>query len=128
MAEYDDQPVPKVIDFGVAKAVHQPLTEKTMFTALGQIVGTLEYMSPEQAKVNQRDVDTRTDVYALGVVLYELLTGTTPFDKQRLRRRPGTRCCGSFARKNRPSRARGCQTRRERSLRSPPIVTLNLPN
>ena len=85
VAEYDEQPVPKVIDFGVAKAVNQPLTEKTMFTALGQIVGTLEYMSPEQAKVNQRDVDTRTDVYALGVVLYELLTGTTPFDKQRLR-------------------------------------------
>ena len=85
VAEYDEQPVPKVIDFGVAKAVNQPLTEKTMFTALGQIVGTLEYMSPEQAKVNQRDIDTRTDVYALGVVLYELLTGTTPFDKQRLR-------------------------------------------
>ena len=85
VAEYDEHPVPKVIDFGVAKAVNQPLTEKTMFTALGQIVGTLEYMSPEQAKVNQRDIDTRTDVYALGVLLYELLTGTTPFDKQRLR-------------------------------------------
>ena len=85
VAEYDEQAVPKVIDFGVAKAVNQPLTEKTMFTALGQIVGTLEYMSPEQAKVNQLDIDTRTDVYALGVVLYELLTGTTPFDKQRLR-------------------------------------------
>ena len=85
VAEYDQQAVPKVIDFGVAKAVNQPLTEKTMFTALGQIVGTLEYMSPEQAKVNQLDIDTRTDVYALGVLLYELLTGTTPFDKQRLR-------------------------------------------
>ena len=85
VAEYDEQPVPKVIDFGVAKAVNQPLTEKTMFTAFGQIVGTLEYMSPEQAKVNQLDIDTRTDVYSLGVLLYELLTGTTPFDKQRLR-------------------------------------------
>ena len=85
VAEYDEQAVPKVIDFGVAKAINQPLTEKTMFTAFGQIVGTLEYMSPEQAKVNQLDIDTRTDVYSLGVLLYELLTGTTPFDKQRLR-------------------------------------------
>lgn len=85
VAEYDHQPVPKVIDFGVAKALHQPLTEKTVFTALGQIIGTLEYMSPEQAKLNQLDVDTRSDVYALGVLLYELLTGTTPLDRERLR-------------------------------------------
>ena len=85
VAEYDQQPVPKVIDFGVAKATNQPLTEKTMFTGLGQIVGTLEYMSPEQAKVNQLDIDTRSDIYSLGVLLYELLTGSTPFDKQRLR-------------------------------------------
>jgi eukaryotic-like serine/threonine-protein kinase len=85
VAEYDQQPVPKVIDFGVAKATSQPLTEKTMFTGFGQIVGTLEYMSPEQAKVNQLDIDTRSDLYSLGVLLYELLTGATPFDKQRLR-------------------------------------------
>jgi tetratricopeptide (TPR) repeat protein len=85
VAEYDQQPVPKVIDFGVAKATSQTLTEKTMFTGLGQIVGTLEYMSPEQAKVNQLDIDTRSDIYSLGVLLYELLTGGTPFDKQRLR-------------------------------------------
>ena len=85
VAEYDQQPVPKVIDFGVAKATSQPLTEKTMFTGFGQIVGTLEYMSPEQAKVNQLDIDTRSDIYSLGVLLYELLTGTTPFDQQRLR-------------------------------------------
>ena len=85
VAEYDQQVVPKVIDFGVAKAVSQPLTERTMFTGLGQVVETLEYMSPEQAKVNQLDIDTRSDVYSLGVLIYELFTGTTPFDKQRLR-------------------------------------------
>ena len=85
VAEYDNQPVPKVIDFGVAKAISQSLYEKTMFTGLGQIVGTLEYMSPEQAKVNQLDIDTRSDIYSLGVLLYELLTGSTPFDTQRLR-------------------------------------------
>ncbi|MAD79765.1 MAG: hypothetical protein CMJ50_02815 [Planctomycetaceae bacterium] len=85
VAEYDDEPVPKIIDFGVAKALDKKLTEKTMFTQLGQIVGTLEYMSPEQAKLNQLDIDTRSDIYSLGVLLYELLTGTTPFDRQRLR-------------------------------------------
>ena len=85
IALYDGRPVPKVIDFGVAKAISQKLTEKTMFTGLGQIVGTLEYMSPEQAQPNQLDIDTRSDVYSLGVVLYELLTGDTPFDKRRLR-------------------------------------------
>ena len=85
IALYDGRPVPKVIDFGVAKAISQKLTEKTVFTGLGQIVGTLEYMSPEQAQRNQLDIDTRSDVYSLGVVLYELLTGDTPFDKRRLR-------------------------------------------
>jgi len=85
IALYDDRPVPKVIDFGVAKATSQKLTEKTMFTHYGQIVGTLEYMSPEQANLNQLDIDTRSDVYSLGVLMYELLTGATPFDRQRLR-------------------------------------------
>jgi serine/threonine protein kinase len=82
---YDGRPVPKVIDFGVAKALHQRLTERTMFTEFGAVVGTFEYMAPEQAELSALDVDTRADVYALGVLLYELLTGTTPFDRKRLR-------------------------------------------
>jgi non-specific serine/threonine protein kinase/serine/threonine-protein kinase len=80
----DGRPVPKVIDFGVAKALHQQLTERTMVTEFGQVVGTLEYMAPEQAGLSHLDVDTRADVYALGALLYELLTGATPFDRQRL--------------------------------------------
>jgi serine/threonine protein kinase len=108
---YDGRPVPKVIDFGLAKAMHQPLTEHTLHTAHGLMLGTPLYMSPEQAEFNNLDVDTRTDVYALGVVLYELLTGTTPLERDRFRRaawdemlrmirdeepqRPSTRLSGS---------------------------------
>ena len=80
---YDDKPVPKVIDFGLAKATGVKLTDRTLFTEFGSIVGTLEYMSPEQAKLNQLDIDTRSDIYSLGVLLYELLTGTTPLRKER---------------------------------------------
>jgi len=83
---YDGQPVPKVIDFGLAKAMHQPLTEHTLHTAHGLMLGTPLYMSPEQAALDNLDVDTRSDIYALGVVLYELLTGSTPLEKEQLRR------------------------------------------
>jgi WD40 repeat protein/serine/threonine protein kinase len=85
VSSHDGTPVVKVIDFGVAKAVGQSLTDKTVYTGLAQMVGTPLYMSPEQAGSSGLDVDTRTDIYALGVLLYELLTGTTPFDRERLR-------------------------------------------
>ena len=85
VALYDGKPVPKVIDFGVAKATGGPLSEHTACTGFGQMVGTLQYMSPEQAELNQLDVDTRSDIYSLGVLLYELLTGTTPIEGKRLK-------------------------------------------
>jgi serine/threonine protein kinase/Tfp pilus assembly protein PilF len=83
---HDTTPVVKIIDFGVAKALGQELTDKTLFTGFAQMVGTPLYMSPEQAGQSGLDVDTRSDIYSLGVLLYELLTGTTPFDKERFRR------------------------------------------
>lgn len=83
----DGTPVPKVIDFGIAKATNQqPLTDKTLFTAFEQFIGTPAYMSPEQAVMTSLDVDTRSDIYALGVLLYELITGRTPFDAEKLMR------------------------------------------
>ena len=82
---HDETPIPKIIDFGVAKALNQRLTERTLFTEQGQLIGTPEYMSPEQAELTGLDVDTRTDIYSLGVLLYELLTGCTPFDPEDLR-------------------------------------------
>ena len=82
---YDGKPVPKVIDFGVAKATEQKLTERTLFTQYGTMVGTLEYMSPEQAEMSALGVDTRSDIYSLGVLLYELLTGSTPLTHKRMK-------------------------------------------
>lgn len=82
VAEVDGRPVPKIIDFGVARAIGNRLSEQSIHTGFGQVIGTLEYMSPEQAGLNLEDIDTRTDIYALGVVLYELLTGTLPISRK----------------------------------------------
>jgi serine/threonine protein kinase len=82
---YDGKPVPKVIDFGVAKATQQKLTDDTLFTQYGTMVGTLEYMSPEQAEMSALGIDTRSDIYSLGVLLYELLTGSTPLGPKRIK-------------------------------------------
>ncbi len=79
VTNHDGQPIPKIIDFGIAKAINDPLTDMTLFTNYGEMVGTPMYMSPEQSELSELDVDTRTDIYSLGVLLYELLTGTTPF-------------------------------------------------
>src|SRR5262249_46058023 len=81
---YDGRPMPKVIDFGVAKAAGRKLTEATLFTGFGTVIGTPEYMSPEQARLDNGDIDPRSDIYSLGALLYELLTGTTPFARRDL--------------------------------------------
>jgi serine/threonine protein kinase/Tol biopolymer transport system component len=85
VVDQDHEMIPKVIDFGVARAISQPLTERTLYTEQGQLIGTPEYMSPEQADLSNRDIDTRTDVYSLGLVVYELLAGVWPFDPEPFR-------------------------------------------
>src|SRR5438132_14225136 len=86
VSRHDATPVVKVIDFGVAKALGQELTDKTLFTSIAQMVGTPLYMSPEQAGMSDLDIDTRSDIYSLGVLLCELLTGTTPFTRERFKK------------------------------------------
>ena len=119
---HDGKPVPKVIDFGIAKATGQSLTDKTLFTRFHQFVGTPQYMSPEQAEMSGLDVDTRADVYGLGVLLYELLTGTTPVDPVALRTaaydqmcriiRENARCWPSSTMPGSPSLPRAGRSRR----------------
>ena len=84
VTQHDGAPMAKLIDFGIAKALGQQLTDKTLFTGLNQLIGSPLYMSPEQAALSNADVDTRSDIYSLGVLLYELLTGITPFDRERM--------------------------------------------
>jgi eukaryotic-like serine/threonine-protein kinase len=91
----NDAPTPKVIDFGIAKAVEQRLTDRTLFTEFGQLLGTPEYMSPEQAEMTTLDIDTRSDIYSLGVLLYELLVGALPFERRPCAGLPRSRCSGS---------------------------------
>ncbi len=98
---HDGVAVPKVIDFGIAKATNSELTNKTLFTEHRQMIGTPAYMSPEQAEMSGLDIDTRSDIYSLGVLLYELLTGTTPFDARTSWPWASRRCCASSARRSR---------------------------
>lgn len=107
VALHDDKPVPKVIDFGVAKATGTPLTERTLHTSFEQVVGTPAYMSPEQATFNQLDIDTRADVYSLGVLLYELLTGTTPIERHRFKEAALLEMLRVVREEDRLARARG---------------------
>ena len=102
VTQHDSVAVPKVIDFGIAKATEGRLTDATVYTQLHQFIGTPAYMSPEQAEMSGLDIDTRSDIYSLGVLLYELLAGSTPFDPNELRcRRASTRCAKRFASRTR---------------------------
>jgi WD40 repeat protein/serine/threonine protein kinase len=110
VALQDGRPVPKVIDFGIAKAIHQRLTEKTLYTSYRQIIGTPQYMSPEQAEFSELDIDTRSDIYSLGVLLYELLTGTTPFQPHELERMGYDEICRTIRESEPPTPSRRLST------------------
>ncbi len=112
---HDGVPVAKVIDFGVAKAVGQRLTDKTLYTRFAAMIGTPLYMSPEQAEMSGLDVDTRSDIYSLGVLLYELLTGSTPFDRDRIQN-AGLDELRQIIREEEPPRPSARLTTRNRSL------------
>jgi serine/threonine-protein kinase len=120
VSRHDTSPVIKVIDFGVAKALGQELTDKTLFTGLAQMVGTPLYMSPEQAGLSDLDVDTRSDVYTLGVLLYELLTGATPFAKERFRQVGYDEMRRIIREEEPPGRARASARWARRRPRCPP--------
>lgn len=109
----DRGPEVRVIDFGVAKAIGQELTEKTLFTRFEQMIGTPIYMSPEQTEMRTRDVDTRSDIYSLGVLLYELLTGTTPLDRNRLQQAAYGEICRIIKEEDPPKPSNRISTLRE---------------
>jgi serine/threonine protein kinase/tetratricopeptide (TPR) repeat protein len=106
VALHDGRPVPKVIDFGIAKATHQRLTEKTLYTTYRQIIGTPQYMSPEQAEFSDLDIDTRSDIYSLGVLLYELLTSSTPFKPEDMQRMGYDEICHTIRHSDPPTPSR----------------------
>jgi len=116
VATQDGTPVPKVIDFGIAKAIEGKLTDHTVFTAFDQFLGTPAYMSPEQAQLGGLDIDTRSDIYSLGVLLYELLTGKTPFDTRPCWPVAWMECASPSAKSNQSNPARGSRRNDRRRL------------